>query len=223
MSSDANAANSSATLLATIDVQSAAIGRLSDTILGHAHDIRTLKENIDEQAGNVMQQDERVAERLGQVEKIFRGHAPMIQDLEERLEYLESIVRDGDSSDVDSDRVSIRSIIDAHAPADPAVEGVAEPPDHPLPTASVEAAPDGVVIEAAPVPAATLAGAAAEVPATAPAVTELAALGIVPKKRYRDEDAGDVEALEPPETKRHQPVKRGLIFSSRFKFSALWS
>ncbi|KAL1657887.1 hypothetical protein GGF50DRAFT_121386 [Schizophyllum commune] len=249
MSSDANAANSStpsklsrqptpyagphlfgafeqerqlADLRTMVEVERTAIARLSETVSAQAADIKRLKEAVDKHTDNAKQQEEELDKRLGRIEKMTRGHAPIIDDLEERVEHLEYIVPERDCSDDDSDRVSIRSIIDVDAPADQVGQGAAEVPDRALSDVAEEAAPEGVAAGPAPVlPAAVAEAALAVLPAdTLPAATVHAGT----PKRCRDEDSdGDVEASDPPERKRRQPAQRGFQFKAGFKFACLWS
>ena len=91
-----------------------------------------------------------------------------------------------DCSDDDSDRVSIRSIIDVDAPADQVGQGAAEVPDRALSDVAEEAAPEGVAAGPAPVlPAAVAEAALAVLPAdTLPAATVHAG---TPKVRFQTE------------------------------------
>ena len=93
-----------------------------------------------------------------------------------------------DCSDDDSDRVSIRSIIDVDAPADQVGQGAAEVPDRALSDVAEEAAPEGVAAGPAPVlPAAVAEAALAVLPAdTLHADTMHAALPATPKVRFSD-------------------------------------
>ncbi|KAL1657885.1 hypothetical protein GGF50DRAFT_92982, partial [Schizophyllum commune] len=119
-----------AALRAVVEDESAAIARLAETVNAQAADIRLLMEAVDKQVDNAKQQGEKVEERLGQVERIAVGHAPIIEDLEERVEHLEYIVPECDTSDDNSDRVSVRAPGSAVRQAHAIIEGSIIPSCH---------------------------------------------------------------------------------------------
>ncbi|KAL1658015.1 hypothetical protein EV715DRAFT_291335 [Schizophyllum commune] len=171
--------------------------------------IARLSETATKQTGLVEGLEKKLAKLATKVEKQNAHLEAVSEALEERLEYLESVVAPGGDSvhdDDGTDIVSVRSVVEEDT-----IEAAAEMPAG----AAGEMQAD---IDAGLAAEALAVGAAA---ATLPDADDDAAAPLtVSKKRARDEGHADADEDEDvPEAKRVAGNQRGI----RFKFSAIFS
>ncbi|KAL1657892.1 hypothetical protein GGF50DRAFT_121380 [Schizophyllum commune] len=213
--------------------QGGLIAQLSQTVQAQALNITRLTEKLDKQADDFKQRDGEMAKKVDHLDKITRvlvGHVFEVEGiLKEYLdlkECLGSSSCDGDTSDADSDRDSIHSIIDVDAAAAQADDSDRDSIQSIIDVdAAAAQADEGAA--ATEVRARALSATSAEAASGVQHADVIhVASSVASKKRRRDEDGGEAEALDLPDATvatRHQSVRRKFRFAAEIGFAALWS